>query len=163
MIPMEYCIVGHILTAMAKSYTLSHSNIATRNYLVISYSYIKWSRNQRLLWNKSTCVASAFSCQLWHEQKRWLICLVIQHSYGLRLILSSCFSDGAEGCWFSFSSDKKDLCILARVREVVDQERGQRCDYPWVSIRGEKREKVPAELENERLWPHQTCGSISSC
>lgn len=88
-------------------------------------------------------MAPAFSDRLWYEPKVWLISLLIQHNYWLRLILSSCFSDRTGGCWFPFSSDKNDWCTLAGVIDVFDQERGHRHDHPWVSIQGEQLKKVP--------------------
>lgn len=62
--------------------------------------------------------------------KRQLISLLIQHNYWLWLILSSCFSDGAEGCWFPFSSVKNDWCTLARERCSRPRERS----LIWLSL-----------------------------
>lgn len=88
------------------------------------------------------------------------IVYVIWHNHWLGLIISFCFAGGAEGRWFPRSSGD----TTARGSSVVEQETEvSDMIIPECQYKMEKQEKVPAELENEGLWPHQTCGSISTC
>ena len=80
------------------------------------------------------------------------ISLFLSHS----LSLSSCLIPSR------FRWDQLLSCT-AKGRDVAERERGHQYDYPLESIQNGEERKVPAELENEWLWPHQTCGSISAC
>lgn len=137
----EYCVC-HVSAALAEAHALSYGNVATASKRVgprnLQLSAVVWTETQSPS-NSAQLLAQIDPVSLFQWQG-WRVLIPLQ--FREERLERPCRWGGAGG--------------------VVDRERGHRYDYPWVSIQKEKRQKVPAELENEWFWPHQTCGSISS-